>query len=518
MKKQSFVYGAMVLFIASLCNRIIGFVYQMVVIRLIKPEGVGLFNMVYPIYIMSVVISTLGIPLAIAKLVAEEVAKGNMRGAYRIFYICLSILLITGTIVTIGLYLSTPLLMEHYFPNPKVYYAFLALVPGIFVVSICSAFRGFFQGLQQMTPTAVTQILEQLVRVSAGLTIAYLLLPKGVEYAAIGMSLGVVLGEIIGCLTMLLIYLRSRPRQKQTGTIKPFCSSLRSIFSLGIPVTLTRFVSTAIVSIEAIIIPQRLIVSGVSLTEATSMYGQFVGIAQTLLLTPAIITTALATALIPAVSEALSQNNLRLVQARTSEAIRLTNTAGLPCILLFLLLPHELCGLLFGYAEAGSSLAILALGGSFLYFCQTTTGILQGMGEAVRPFKNMLIASSFKIIGIYYLTSIPQIGIEGTAGVMAIYFMIYALLNYIDLKKLIAFRMHFVASVVKPLSSAIIMALAVLLIKNTIFSLTGSLILTVFCSIIVGFFTYFVTLFMLGGILPQDIERLNKMLNKIKPK
>ncbi|MEG6615593.1 stage V sporulation protein B [Peptococcaceae bacterium 1198_IL3148] len=518
MKKQSFIYGAMILFIASLFNRIIGFGYQMVVIRLIKPEGVGLFNMVYPVYIMAMVLSTLGIPLAIAKLVAEEVAKGNMRGAYRIFYICLSILIITATAVTVGLYLSTPFLMAHYFPNPKVYYSFLALIPGIFVVSMCSAFRGFFQGLQQMTPTAVTQILEQLVRVGAGLVIAYLLLPQGIEYAAIGMSLGVVLGEITGCITMLIIFFRSRPCPKQIGTIKPLGVSLKNIFYLGIPVTLTRFISTAIMSIEAIIIPQRLIISGVSLTDATSMYGQFVGIAQTLLLTPAIITTALATALIPAVSDALAQNNLKLVQARTSEAIRLTNIAGLPCIVLFLLLPHELCGLLFGYREAGTSLAILALGGSFLYFCQTTTGILQGMGEAVRPFKNMLIASSFKIIGIYYLTSIPSLGIKGTAAVMSIYCIIYALLNYIDLKKLIGFRMYFIASIIKPLTSALIMGFVVLLTKQAIFTISGSLVMTTFGSIFSGMAIYLAALFLMGGVSPQDVERINKMIYKIIPK
>lgn len=520
MKKQSFVYGAMILFLASLLNRIIGFGYQIAVIRLIKPEGVGLFNMVYPVYILALVISSMGIPLAIAKLVAQEVAKGNLRGAYRIFYVCLSILALSGTVVTVALFLATPWLVTHYFPNPNVYYSFLALIPAIVIVSFCSAFRGFFQGLQQMTPTAITQILEQLVRVTAGLFIAYMLLPKGVEYAAIGISLGVVCGEIAGCATMLFIYMRSRPYISSVKGVaqQPFSTLLKPIFSLGIPVTLTRFVSTVLMSIDAIMIPQRLQAGGMSLQQATSTYGQLVGIAQTLLMFPSIITIALATALIPAVSDALAQNNLRLVQARTSEAIRLTISAGLPCVVILLCIPTELCGVLFGYQEAGSILAVLALAGPFLYFSQTTTGILQGMGEAVKPFKNMVIASSFKIIGIYYLTSTPGIGIKGTAASIAFFYFLLACLNYRDLRCLIGYHINLNSIVLKPLFAALIMALITIFMKQHFIELTTSLAITLFCTIAISTLAYVIALLLLGGIAPQDIDRLKRALNRLLPK
>ncbi|MTI81005.1 MAG: stage V sporulation protein B [Firmicutes bacterium] len=515
MKKQSFIYGALVLLIASLFNRIIGFAYQMIVIRLIKPEGVGLFNMVYPLYVMVLVLSTMGIPLAISKLVAEEVANNNIRGAYRIFYICIFLLVSSGIIFTVGLYFAAPLLMEYYFPNPKVYYSFLALIPGVFVVSLCSAFRGFFQGLQQMTPTAITQVVEQIVRVSAGLAIAYLLLPKGVEYAAIGISLGVVGGEISGFLTMLFIFLRSRPAA-HTGSVKfePLNSSIKRIFNLGIPVTLTRFVSSALMSLDAVLIPQRLQAGGMTLHQATSEYGQFVGIAQTLLLTPGIVTAALATALIPAVSDAMAQNNIRLVQSRTSEAIRLTNIAAFPCIVLFLFIPGELCGLLFGYQQAGKSLAILSLGGLFLYFSQTTTGILQGMGEAIRPLKNLVIASSFKIIGIYYLTANAALGIIGTSWSLVAYCVIMACLNYKDLKKMIGFRMYFSSSVIKPFLAATAMAASVWIIKSGIYSLNNSLLFSTFVTVALGMLIYLLVLLLIGGVPPQDIDRLKKIFKR----
>lgn len=516
MKKQSFIYGAAVLLTASLFNRINGFIYQMVVIRLIKPEGVGLFNMVYPVYVMVLVVSTMGIPLAISKLVAEEVANNNIRGAYRIFYICLLLLLFSGVIFTACLYLAAPLLIKYYFPNPKVYFSFVALIPGIFIVSLCSAFRGFFQGLQQMTPTAVTQIIEQLIRVSAGLGIAYMLLPRGIEYAAIGISLGVVCGELTGFLTMLFIFMRARPTIPQCSYHhnENIITSLKRIFTLGIPVTLTRFISTSIMSLEAVLIPHRLQAGGCTLQQATSIYGQFVGIAQTLLITPGIITSALATALIPAISDAMAQNNIRLVQLRTSEAIRLTNLAALPCIVLFLFIPEKLCGLLFGYQEAGNSLAIMAVGGLFLYFSQTTTGILQGMGEAARPFKNLVIASSFKIIGIYTLTSNPVLGINGTAISVVIYCTIMAVLNYADLKNLIGFRMQIINSFWKPFLSAVLMSLTVFLVNKEISSAISSPLLSTIGSVFGGLLVYIISLIVIGGVPPQDIDRLKRIFRR----
>ncbi len=519
MKKHSFVYGALILFLASFINRIVGFAYQIVVIRLVKPEGVGLFNMVYPVYVLVLVISSMGIPVAISKLVAEEVARNNIRNAYRIFYTCLAFLVISGATFTALLIISAPLLTEYYFPNPKVYYSFIALAPGIFICTVCSAFRGFFQGLQQMTPTALTQTLEQLIRVAAGLLIAYLLLPRGVEYAAIGISLGVICGELTGLVSILFIYLRSKPLPPPKGAgLEAKRSIFKRTFSLSIPVTLTRFVSSALMTVDATLIPHRLQAGGMTLQEATAAYGKLVGISQTLLGTPSIITIALCTALIPAVSEAMAQNNIKLVQSRTSEAIRLTGMAGIPCIILFLFMPGELCGMLFGYPEAGQSLAIMALGGLFLYYYQTTNGILQGMGEAMKPFKNLIIASAFKIIGIYYLTAVPKLNLNGTAAAFAVFYIIMACLNLADLKRLIGFRIYFVRNVFKPVFAGLIMGLSIRFAKTNLFNNIESLALSTLLIIVFSFSVYFLALLVTGAFTAQDKARLIKFLQKILPK
>ncbi|MEW6276251.1 MAG: stage V sporulation protein B [Bacillota bacterium] len=514
MAPQSFVYGALILVVAGFFNRLIGFIYQIFMIRLIEPEGVGLFNMVYPIYIMALVLAGAGIPVAIAKLVAEEVAKNNLKGAYRIFYTALAYIFFTSFFITSLLIAGAPFLKTHLFPRPDAHACFFALIPAITIVSLCSAFRGFFQGLQQMAPTAVTQVAEQIVRISAGLTIAYLLLPKGVAYAAAGLSLGVVCGEFIGFIFILWIYLARRPVLRAFPGFKPERLGLTTfrIFQLAVPVTLTRFISTALLSIDALLIPRRLTTSGLSLSEATAMYGQLVGIAEPLLFIPSIITISLATALVPAMSDALAQNNLPLVRGRCEEAIRLTMLAGLPAATVLLLLPEEFCTLFFGYGEAALALSVLAIGGPFLYLQQTTIGILQGLGRADRPLQNLVIASLFKITGIYYLTAIPGVNIQGAALSLVTGYVIMSMLNYRDLKSITKIRpdWHYVLS--KPLLASLGMAVVIWQAKENIPVLIASPVLQLASSMLLGGTAYLVLLVITGGLHIYDLNRLKELL------
>lgn len=516
MKQQTFIYGTLILLTASSFNRIIGFTYQVFLIRLIRPEGIGLLNMVYPIYVMILVIASAGVPVAISKLVAEEVARNNWRGANRIFNICFAFLMLSSSFFTLLCLLCAPYLLKYVFPNPKVFNIFLSLLPGIIIVSLCSAFRGYYQGLQQMKPTAVTQVLEQLVRVAAGAALAILLLPRGIEYATVGASTGVIIGEVAGFAAIVTIHLRKRtrfPAGIMSIPIEPLSRSLGRIFNLAVPVTLTRFAATSLMSIDAVLIPLRLQAGGLPLNEATSVFGQFVGISESLLFVPGIITISMATALIPAVSDAIALKNLRLVRTRCEEALRITLLAGLPSALILMLLAEDLCGLIFGYPEAGASLKILALGGPFLYLQQTSTGILQGLGEAFRPFRNLLIASFFKITGIYYLTGLNHLGIKGTAIALAAGYLVMALLNLHDIRRLTQLKPNWFNTLLKPLLATIGMGPVVLSLKSSLYVFTGSEPAATAGALFSGIICYIVLLLVTGGIKIHDLRRLRTAFN-----
>ncbi|MFZ5644347.1 MAG: stage V sporulation protein B [Bacillota bacterium] len=517
MSSRSFIYGTAVLLAASLFNRSIGFIYQIMMMRLIKPEGVGLFSMIFPIYVMLLVVASLGIPVAISKLVAEEVAVDNLPGAYRVFKISLAIIIVSAILIASLLFFGSPLLIKYLFPNPKVYLCFVTLVPGILIVSVCSAFRGFFQGLQRMSPTAITQAVEQLVRVTAGLSIAWFLLPRGVEYASVGISLGVICGEFMGFLFMLYIYLTRRPHYKRKSFVspEPYRETLRRIFSMGIPVTLTRFTSTALMSADALIIPRRLQHAGMSLSDATSTYGQFVGIAEALFYTPGVVTVALATALIPAVSDAVAQGKIYLVRSRIEDAVRITLLLGCLVASIFFVLPRELSQVLFGYGSAGGALFILALSGPFLYLQQTVNGVLQGLGRPDIPFKNLLKASVVKVLGIYYLTSIPGFGIQGTALALGLTYIIMCILNYHALNKLTNLRIDMSSCVLKPALSAAAAGAVMFQLKNLFSSITSGFSMLFIC-LGAGLGAYLLILYIIGGISSSDIRRMKMILKQNK--
>ncbi len=512
MAKQSLAYGTFILTLASLFNRILGFVYQIVLVRLIHAEGIGLFSMVYPVYIMLLVLASAGIPVAIAKLVAEEMARNGPAGAYRIFRIGLNFIIFFAVLTTSALVLDGDHLLQWLFTNPDVRMAFIVLVPGILIVSVCSAFRGFFQGLQQMSPTAFSQTLEQCVRVAVGLGLAYWLLPHGVAYATAGASAGVVAGEAVGFASMLVIYAHRRPRDQRVSfrNDQGFFTASRRIFSLAVPVTLTRFVSSGLMSLDALLIPKRLVVAGLSTLEATAVYGKLVGMAETLLFTPGILTISLATALVPAVAEARAQGDMRLMSQRVNSALKLTILTGVPSAVIFLLMPSQLCSILYGYPDAGRILGALALGGPFLYIVQTTTGILQGLGKAVEPFKNLLIASVLKLTGIYYLTGRPDLGIMGTALALVSHFVLMAVLNTRDVVRITGIRINYSNTVLKPLFAGLVMAVAMTLVLNN----GGQGVPAAAGAMIVGLSAYFFVAVITGVVERSHIERVVQLLSQ----
>ncbi|HUW65005.1 MAG TPA: stage V sporulation protein B [Spirochaetia bacterium] len=507
---QSFVHGTMVLVAASLFNRVVGFLYQILLIRLIRPEGVGLFAMVYPFYILVVVVATMGLPTAVAKLVAEEAAQDNMAGAYRIFRTSMVYLVVFGSLFTIFPFLLPAHLLQRFLPNPGAYYSFLALAPATVVVAACSGFRGFFQGLQRMGPTAASQAVEQLTRFSAGLLLATLLLPRGVQFATAGVSLGVVAGEVVGFAVMLYIYCRSRPRLpvRLPRRVESLASVTRRLFALGIPVTMTRFVATALFSVEALLIPQRLVAAGIGVGKATALYGQLAGIAETLLYTPSIVTLSLATALLPAVSDALAHKNHHVIQFRTQEALRLTLLVGLPAVVFFLVLPRQLAGVIFGYPAAGDALLIMATGGIFLYLLQTSTGILQGLGRPLLPFKNLVIASVFKLAGIYYLTALPNLNIRGTAAALSLHYILMACLNLADLHKVTGISLDLKEVLGKPALCAGVMGLVVFWLKQVLFGHPILPALALVGTVAAGTLAYALCLLVTGTLRREDIHRL----------
>ncbi|WP_052217200.1 stage V sporulation protein B [Thermincola ferriacetica] len=517
MRSRSFFIGTLILALAAGINRLMGFVFQAAVYRLIGPEGIGLFNLVYPVYILILIITTAGIPLAVSKMVAQHLAQNNFRAIKKIFRVALFLVFFSSIFFTTVTLVLFPYLVKYIFYDPRVSLCFAATIPGIFIVSLSSVFRGYFQGLHDMAPTATAQVIEQVIRITSGLLLAYYLLPRGITLAATGIAASGIIGEFFGFGALIVMYLkRHRGGLSGSGAYLRTKYILHEFFNLCAPITAGRFISTLLVSVDAFVIPRRLAAAGFTSVEATKTFGQFTGVALTLISIPTLLTISLATSLVPAIADAEAKNNLTLLRSRSDDAIRVTFLAALPFCLYFYLFAQELTQYIFNAPEVAGLVRILCLGAPFLYIIQTTTGILQGLGKPLVPVKNMIISSVLKLAGIWLLTANPNLSIRGTAYSFVLFFVSAASLNIMSLARLSRFQLPRGVTLSKSGLAILCLCLVSAILRQL--CLTWDLWQPVSLVIvaILGFLIYFFILLLTGLITRQDIRRFS-FLRKYLP-
>ncbi len=522
--KQSFIKGALILTAAGLTSRLIGAVFRIALAALITDEGIGLYQMAYPIYTGLLAISTAGIPIAVSKLVSENIALNNYYGATRVFKVALTLLTISGFIISLAMYLGADFVVTYISRDPRAYIPLVAMSPAIFFVAIMSTFRGYFQGQQTMVPTGASQIIEQLTRVGIALFLAVFLLPMGLEYSAAGATFGAVAGAIFGLLFLAYLYVKEKGymaekvRKQRIKERVSFREVLYRIAQLAVPITIGSLILPLINILDLIIVPQRLHVAGFTTERATALYGQLTGMATPLAHIPAIITISLAVSLVPSISEALTLNNYHLIRRNSNLAIRLTLILGMPAALGLYVLAEPITLLLFNNVEAAIPLRIIAFSVIFLTMYQTTTGILQGLGKPILPVKNMGLGALIKIIMGWTLTAIPQVNIQGAALATLVGFAISSLLNLYQVKRDTGMRFDFNHHLLKPVLSVSVMGVAVYLSYNylnmffaDLYSPALSNAAATLISIGAGIIVYGVMLFITGSITREDLQRIPKL-------
>ena len=515
MQKHSFITGAVILTLAGLISRILGAMYRIPLSRLIGPEGIGLYEMAYPVYGILLVMSIAGIPVAISKLVSEKMAIGDKAGARQVFRVSLFILTATGFSCSLLLFWAAKFLSDHFLGDSRVYYSIISIAPAILFVTIMSAYRGFYQGLQMMTPTAISQVVEQFIRMLTMLFLAYLLLPKGVAYSAAGATFGAVTGAVAGLLSLLFIHWKQKkslPVFEKGQANFPRESNLRiayKIFYFSVPIILGGLAVPLMHIINAIIVPVRLQVAGYTVREATNLYGQLTGMAFTLMHFPTIITAALAASLVPVISESFALKRRNLLELQAQEAIRLTLVVSLPAAVGLYTLAREICQMLFACPSAGIPLQFLAFGTIFLCLHETISAILQGIGKTAIPVRNLFLGAGANIIGIFIFTAVPNLAIRGAAMSTAGGFMLAAVLDLLAVTKILKIKLSLVDLLLKPFLAAWAMGLAAKKVYNFFFVLWASNFLSTFLAVLVGMVVYVFLMLILGGIKKRDLEMLH---------
>lgn len=517
-RKNTFVQGALILTAAGIIVKFIGAISRIYLSRLLGGEGIGLYQMAYPIYLLCLAVSSAGLPVAISIMVAEKNAIHDYLGGQRVFRISLMALTATGLFFSALLYFGAHWLIDSgIVRDPRAYWSLLALSPAILMATVLATLRGYFQGLQSMTPTAVSQIIEQVFRVVIMIGLAVVLLPYGLEYGAAGATFGAAPGAFVGILVLLYFYYRNRGWRKEMlesrdKSIVPDSTwkIIKRLLVLALPVSLANIMLPIVSNIDLFIVPRRLEVAGFSVETSTTLFGYLTGMATALVNMPTIMTASLAASLVPVISEAVARGNREIISQRTGLAMRMANLITVPSFIGMCVIATPISSMLYATPDAGPCIAVMSFGVFLLGVQQVTTGVLQGMGKTAIPFINMVVSACVKIILSWNLTAIPSLGVLGAAWATNADFGVAALLNLYFLHKYMNYRLD-IAHTVRCFVSAGAMGAAVVGTYAAAYPALHSNTPATILAILVGVVVYGLAVVLTHTVRAEDVESIPKI-------
>ena len=551
--KKSFIKGAAILGAAGLIVKIIGAFYRIPLTNILQRggyDGMVYYATAYPYYSWLLVISSAGFPTAISKLVSERVAVGDKKGATAVFKTAFRLLCIIGVITTALLFLGSGLIAK-LADVPAANLSLMALAPSLFFVSIMCAYRGYLQGMQMMTGTALSQITEQVGKLIASYTLAILfvkLYPGRPELWAMGTLIGISISEVLGLIVIWLIYKKSRrqlPSYKLEDMViskKTFRNVGLSLLMIAVPITLGASIMPITGIADTIFIKRLLqagylargfsneVVSGMAETGFVSLRSYVTP----LINMPAVLTLALSMSLVPAIAPMRAARDRRGIRKVGTTGLKLAMLIGAPCAVGLFLIGAPVMALLYTkvrastdywaikgfipqilamapgkevsvYTLAGGIMQISAIGVLFLSLVQTLTGVIQGMGKQNVPVMFLLAGGIVKVVSMVVLMKFTKLGILGAAISTVLCYVVAGIgdtayvIGHADIK------LDWIDVFVKPLGSALVMGLFVYLVYNLVYKM-GHPTAAVFAALFAGVAVYAACLWIVKAFNKDDLS------------
>jgi stage V sporulation protein B len=530
-KKQGFLQGAAILTFGTLLVKLIGALYKIPMNRIIGTEGFGHFNVAYSIYNVLLMISSTGLPIAVSRMISEANTLGHKGQVQKIYQVSLRLFLVVGIICSVPMLVFAPQLAS-LMRDPDAVYAIAALAPAVLFVCIICSFRGYFQGQQYMTPTAVSQVIEALCKLVVGLGAVFLLLHFGfgVAEAAGGAILGVTAGTVFSALYLFWVYRRRHVKLTEgieLGPVKSSRETAMQLLRLAVPITIGSAGLQIFNALDTMIIQGRLQDAiGLSSKEATAMFGTY-SAAQTFYMLPSALVQPLAISVIPTVTAALTLGSYRKAQKTEESAFRMTALIGLPCGAGLAVLASPIQKLAYGYdvdtlQVAGPILALLGIAVIFNCMVTVTNGILQAHGKVNIPIYTTLVGGLVNIITDYVLIGMGTFHIYGAAIATIAYCAVIMFLNVFAMHRTMDLPPRILRQFVKPIVATAIMATAAYFSYEAVYSLLSSGTLATLVSVCVAAIVYFALVYFMKIITWDDCQLLPKSellarILKVKP-
>lgn len=534
---KTLLKGTAILATAALVSKVLGVLYRIPYQNITGNMGLYVYQQVYPLYSILLILATAGFPLAISKLVAERLALGDELGAKRIFRISVYTLLGSGIFFFISLYGLAPWIAL-WMGDERLVLPIRSVSYALLIVPVMAAIRGYFQGHQNMVPTAISQVIEQIIRVATILVLSYWFISNqyDVYYAGSGAVFGAFTGALSALIVLILFWRKLKhPRQvsNQTaalaessglpGTLaeEPAFSVIKRILYYSIPICLGAMVLPLLQVVDAFTLVRGLIGSGWELESAKDWRGVY-DRGQPLVQFAAFFATALSLALVPSISEAHASGQKKRISHQSELALRLTLFIGLAASFGLAILAEPINIMLYKTNEGTFVLSVLAFTTIFSTIGITSGAILQGLGKVMLPAKHLFIGVLVKLI--LNLVLIPIWDITGAALATVVAYAVATSLNLRALYRLINLTLSPKAFLLKPLIAVLLMTLTVWLSKQGLYFGLKSLLtherllytVISLISVLVGIISYGVALLRSGSVTEADLKPIPKV-NKLLP-
>lgn len=449
MSKDSLIRGTIILAAAAFIARFLGLVQKVPLQHILGDYGLATYGIAYSVYGMLLIVATAGIPSALSKMISERYATEQFEDAQRIYRAAVWFALAGGIVFTVLLYVSAPFYAEHVAKDPEAELAIRAIAPALLIFPLIAIMRGYFQGRQVMKAGGLSQIFEQIVRVSTAVCIAYAFLWWGYSDRTIaaGASFGAVTGAIAAFLVMLYFQRKKQRADRLEGLVAHseadddkrlrYRDIYRLMLKLSIPISIISLTVPMIYFIDNSTVID-LLDDRLGLAQAKEQLGILTGKAQSLAGIPPILAIALSMSVVPVISAAFARKDTAELIDKASLALRISVISGMPVVIVLCVASEAIIGFLFTDAVGWDVSRILTATTIFQIVMMTSAAILMGLGQTSIPMLYVLVGITVKLAGNFLLA--PSYGMLGILASTMLCFIVIMVMNLLRLRKTVNYR------------------------------------------------------------------------------
>lgn len=433
--KNVFLKGTLILTATGFCTRFIGFFYRIFLSHSFGEEGMGLYQLIFPVYALCFSLTCAGIELSISRCTAKYRASSQNSRALDCLYMGLSFAFAFSCIVTFVIQKYAVSISSYFLGDTRCILLLKVIAYALPFAAVHSCIVGYYLGLKETKLPSVSQLLEQSARILSVFLLYWFLTKNNDSPSIVIAVIGLVFGEIFSSFFVFFHFQKNARILKTNKFSHHYFASLREVLTLAFPLTSNRVLLNILQSVEAVSIPFQLQLYGYSLKESLSLYGVLTGMALPCILFPSAITASVSTMLLPTITEINETHSGKTLAAVTRKITRACLLLGFACALFFLIFSHFIGMILFHSENAGKFIFILAWICPFLYTNSTYISILNGLGKTFSSFLFNSLGLFVRIYGVFFL--IPRFGMKGYLWGMLISQILVFLLCRIKISRVI---------------------------------------------------------------------------------